>query len=75
MWRRKHSTVFYPLQKKKMRKRRNLWIVKRKLMSVNKQLLKALLLTNPCIKEEWENTYSLAEANSNQYAFYCIPCK
>ena len=24
-------------------------------------------------KREWENTYPIAEANGNKYAFYCIP--
>ena len=26
-------------------------------------------------KREWENTYPIAEANDNKYAFYCTPCK
>ena len=26
-------------------------------------------------KREWENTYLIAEANGNKYAFYCTPCK
>ena len=38
----------------KVQKRRNLWIVRRKLMSLIKQLLKVLLLTNLCIKESGE---------------------
>ena len=60
----------------KCQKKKKLRIVQKKLMSVKKQLLKVLLLTNPCTyKREDGNTYPIAEGNGNKYAFYCIPSK